>query len=135
MIWKKFIKKFFNIQYFNKIVSIKQAIIVRMDLKMGKGKIASQVGHACVIGAENVRKTHPNWFNEWWINQKKIVLKVKDDVELSQIQNEAIKFNLPCFKIVDAGMTQINPNTTTCLSIGPAPENDIDMITSKLKLL
>ncbi|MBP2624341.1 MAG: aminoacyl-tRNA hydrolase [Nitrosopumilaceae archaeon] len=106
-----------------------------MDLNMSKGKIASQVGHACVVGAENVRKTHPNWFTEWWNNQKKIVLKVKDNIELHNIENEAVKLNLPCFKIVDAGMTQINPNTTTCLSIGPAPENEIDVITSKLKLL
>ena len=43
---------------------------------MGKGKIAAQVGHACVLGVEHVRKSHPEWFSEWWaIGQEKVVLK------------------------------------------------------------
>ena len=41
---------------------IKQVIVVRTDLEMGKGKIAAQVGHACVLGAEHVRKSHPEWY-------------------------------------------------------------------------
>ena len=47
-------------------MTIKQVIVVRNDLDMGKGKIAAQVGHACVLGAEHVRKSNPEWFSEWW---------------------------------------------------------------------
>ena len=55
------------------MAGIKQVIVVRTDLDMGKGKIAAQVGHACVLGAEHVRKSNPEWFSQWWEGQEKIV--------------------------------------------------------------
>lgn len=117
------------------MVSIKQVIVVRNDLGMGKGKIAAQVGHACVLGAENVRKSHPNWFEKWWGGQAKIVLKVNSHKELDKVKMDAISLNLPWSEVTDAGHTQIAPGTVTCISIGPAPEDLIDKITSELKLL
>lgn len=113
----------------------KQAIIVRTDLGMGKGKIASQVGHACVLGAEHVRKSHPEWFSKWWTGQEKIVVKVSGIKELQNIKRHAIDLDLPWSEVTDAGHTQIAPGTTTCISIGPAPENLIDKVTGELKLL
>jgi len=114
---------------------MKQVIIVRTDLDMGKGKIAAQVGHACVLGAEHVRKSHPEWFSEWWDGQAKIVLKVSGLKELQDIKRAAIELNLPWSEVTDAGHTQIAPGTTTCISIGPAPENRVDKVTKDLKLL
>lgn len=117
------------------MVSIKQVIVVRNDLGMGKGKIAAQVGHACVLGAEHVRKSHPAWFEKWWGGQAKIVLKVNDNRELDQVKRAAIELDLPWSEVTDAGHTQIAPGTVTCISIGPAPEDLIDKITRDLKLL
>ncbi len=65
---------------------IKQVIVVRTDLDMGKGKIAAQVGHASVLGAEHVRKSHPEWFKEWWTGQEKVVVKVSGIKELQEIK-------------------------------------------------
>lgn len=115
--------------------SIKQVIIVRTDLGMGKGKIAAQVGHACVLGAEHVRKSNPDWFREWWTGQEKVVVKVESLKELEEIKKGAISLGLPWSEVTDAGHTQIAPGTTTCISIGPAPEDLIDKITGNLKLL
>ena len=114
---------------------IKQVIAVRTDLGMGKGKIAAQVGHACVMGAEHVRKSHPEWWSEWWTGQEKVVVKVSGIKELQEVKRHAIDLNLPWSEISDAGHTQLAPGTTTCISIGPAPENLIDKITGDLKLL
>ena len=114
---------------------IKQVIAVRTDLDMGKGKIAAQVGHACVLGAEHVRKSHPEWYREWWGGQEKVVVKVSGTKELQEVKRVAIELNLPWSEVSDAGHTQLAPGTTTFISIGPDPENLIDIITRDLKLL
>ncbi len=115
---------------------IKQVVIVRVDLGMGKGKIAAQTGHACVLGAEHVRKSHPDWFDAWQrTGQQKVVLKVSGIKDLQDIKHGAIDLGLPWSEVADAGRTQIAPGTITCISVGPAPENLIDKITGKLKLL
>jgi PTH2 family peptidyl-tRNA hydrolase len=130
------IQKFFIMLIFPIFMGeIKQVIVVRTDLEMGKGKIAAQVGHACVLGAEHVRKSHPEWFEEWWYGQEKVVVKVSGIKELQEVKRHAIDLNLPWSEVSDAGHTQLAPGTTTCISIGPAPENLIDKVTGDLKLL
>ncbi|MCH7968518.1 MAG: peptidyl-tRNA hydrolase [Thaumarchaeota archaeon] len=115
--------------------NMKQIIAIRTDLDMGKGKIAAQVGHACVLGAENVRKSHPDWFKEWWDGQEKVVVKVSSLKELKEIKEHAISLNIPWSEVTDAGHTQIEPGTTTCISLGPAPQDLVDKVTGNLKLL
>lgn len=116
--------------------SFKQVIVVRRDLGMGTGKIASQVGHACVLGAEDVRKSRKEWFDQWeYSGQEKVVLKVTSLSELEDIKKHAISIGLPWNEVTDAGHTQIEPGTVTCISLGPAPEEIIDKVTKNLKLL
>lgn len=112
---------------------MKQAIIVRKDLKMGKGKIASQVSHASIASYLKAKKSD----KEKWIKtgMKKIVLKVSDLKELKKIHKLAKKDKLPYEIIRDKGLTQIRAGSITALGIGPAGDKKIDKITSKLKLL
>ncbi len=114
----------------------KQVIVFRMDLKMGKGKIAAQAGHAAVSAAEEARKRHREWWDEWLFEgQRKIAVKVKDEKELSELESQAKDLGLPNALIVDRGLTQIPEGTVTCLGIGPAPEGLVDKLTGKLKLM
>ncbi|MDD5111983.1 MAG: peptidyl-tRNA hydrolase Pth2 [Candidatus Altiarchaeota archaeon] len=109
----------------------KQAIIVRADLKLGKGKLAAQVAHAAVTAADKSQ-----YKNEWLAGgQKKTVLKCSGEKELLELLQQARSAGLPVALIEDAGLTQIPPGTKTCVGIGPAPENRIDAITGRLKLL
>jgi PTH2 family peptidyl-tRNA hydrolase len=115
---------------------IKQVIVVRKDLGMGTGKIAAQVGHACVLGAEHVRKSKREWYDKWKRNgQQKVVLRVSSLSELDKVKRDAISYDLPWSEVTDAGHTQIEPGTVTCISIGPAPEYVVDKVTKELKLL
>ncbi len=114
---------------------MKQAIIFRTDLKLGKGKLAAHAAHAALVGYQIVMSKNPMLVGRWMIEgQKKIVLKVKDEKELKTLYKE-IKSHVPAELISDAGLTQIKPGTITCLVIGPWEEKEIDRYTKKLKLL
>jgi peptidyl-tRNA hydrolase, PTH2 family len=111
----------------------KQAILVRTDLKMSKGKLAAQVAHASVEAVLNSSKLKVTpWKN---IGMKKIILKVEDQKELIKYQRLAKNEKLVASLIKDAGRTELKPGTITCLGIGPDKEDKIDKITSKLKIL
>jgi len=114
----------------------KQVIAVRTDLKMSKGKLAAQVGHAAVSAAEEARKRRSEWWQTWLTEgQCKVAVKVKNLAELLELQREAIQMKLPHSLITDRGLTQLPPSTVTCLGIGPAPSIEVDKITGKLPLL
>ena len=114
----------------------KQAVVIRTDLKMGKGKIAAQASHAAVSAAEEARKHHKAWWEAWLDEgQRKVVVKVKSEAELLQLKQQAGRMRVPCALIYDRGLTQLPPDTLTCLGIGPAPNDEVDKITGKLPLL
>ncbi len=111
----------------------KQIIIVRNDLKMGKGKIAAQCAHASVSVLDKAKKTVVDAWKE--SGQKKVVLKVKDLEELMKIKKECSSAKIPTSLITDAGLTQLEPGTITVMAIGPDEEKRINKITGHLKIL
>jgi PTH2 family peptidyl-tRNA hydrolase len=114
----------------------KQVIIFRSDLKLSKGKLAVQAGHAAISAAEEARKRHRDWWESWiFEGQRKIAVKVKDETELSELESAADDLGLPHALIVDRGLTEIPEGTVTCLGIGPAPAEKMDRLTGKLPLL
>ena len=115
---------------------IKQAIIIRSDLQMGKGKTAAQAAHASLMSYFQAEKQDPGIAKEWLdTGEKKIVLKVSDEESLVKLYN-AYKFKkIPCALVTDAGLTEIPPGSKTALGIGPWKSEEIDLFTKQLKLL
>jgi PTH2 family peptidyl-tRNA hydrolase len=98
---------------------------------MGAGKVAVQIGHASVIAYRTSINEAEQWFEE---GQKKIVLKVPDEQTLLDIENRAKLAGVRVNRVVDFGLTQIAPNTLTCIAVGIDEDNKINEITKGLQL-
>jgi len=111
----------------------KQVIAVRADLKMSKGKLASQVAHASLAGWKLAK---PGLRKAWEAEgTRKIVVEVKNEAELLSLERKVKKARLPAFLVSDRGLTEVPPGTLTCLGIGPARAEKLDRLTSSLRLL
>jgi PTH2 family peptidyl-tRNA hydrolase len=120
----------------NEGFAFKQVIVVRTDLKMGKGKLAAQVGHAAVSAAEEARRKYPEWWQAWMEEgQCKVAVKATNLPDLLALQKRTAQMKLPYSLITDRGLTQLPPDTVTCLGVGPAPSVQVDKITGDLPLL
>lgn len=140
----------------------KQVLVWRTDLrningqKVRTGKICAQLAHAsmkAILDSGKIVKTNPHEedyslsiditpeFNpalNAWITGKftKVCVRVDSEQELLDIYNKAEEAGLICALITDAGLTEFNGvPTITCCAIGPGYPEDIDPITSHLKLL
>ena len=113
-------------------VDMKQAIVARADLGMGKGKLAAQVAHASLSAYQDASpKTTRAWQGE---GQKKVVLKGESEGQLFELADKAEREGLPNAIIRDAGHTQLEPGTVTALAVGPGDEDAIDRVTGELSL-
>ncbi|MFN4046170.1 MAG: peptidyl-tRNA hydrolase Pth2 [Acidilobaceae archaeon] len=117
----------------------KQAIVLRRDIEMGKGKAAAQAAHASVEAVITIIKSSNREWREWlekWLSegQIKVVLRAESEEELLKIYVEASGAGLPTSIIRDAGKTQLPPGTLTAIAIGPAPSEAVDKIVGHLKL-
>ncbi|TRZ03562.1 hypothetical protein DNTS_013481 [Danionella cerebrum] len=111
--------------YFNKLENeeegdedfmYKMVFVVNMELSMGVGKVAAQVGHAAVGLA------------------KKIVLQGTNMAHLLELQALAMSLSLPTKLVQDAGLTQVEPGACTVLAI-MGEEEMVNNVTGSLKLL
>lgn len=92
-------------------------ILVNEDIKISKGKLAGQVGHAVssflwhkyIIPLRDGFNVEP--LDEYMVSQKKIILKCPESklLELEEQGNITIR---------DKGLTELEPNTLTCINMG-----------------
>jgi PTH2 family peptidyl-tRNA hydrolase len=137
----------------------KQMIVMRRDLKMRKGKIAAQSGHACVeavlmaLAREDrlgqVRVTpgdewvylddegsEPTPLSDWFeAGVAKVCVYVDSEEELLSIAEQGRERGFVVALVRDAGLTEFHGETTyTCLAFEPLRAADIDPITGDLPL-
>lgn len=120
---------------------VKMTLVVRQNLKMGKGKAAAQCSHATLalykkMTNPNSSSYNPEMIQRWEIlnGQAKITLQVPDAEEMDMLFAQAISLGVNCYIVHDAGRTQIPSGSATVLGLGPAPKAVLDQITGHLKL-
>ena len=132
-------------------------IVMRRDLKMRKGKIAAQAGHACIDAIlmalskegrlndfettndgialrDTDKSTTPlsDWFK---YGCAKICVYVDSEEELMNIADKAKEKDIIAAVITDAGMTEFHGvPTKTCLALEPLPTDVADELTGNLPL-
>ncbi|KAJ6361531.1 hypothetical protein OIU78_002043 [Salix suchowensis] len=115
---------------------LKMVFVVRQDLKMGAGKIASQCAHAATGMYAELIYSHRILLRQWeQSGQPKIVVTCKNQQEMNKIREAAENFGLPTFVVADAGRTQVSAGSKTVLAVGPGPKESVDSVTGKLRLL
>ncbi|XP_012528404.1 peptidyl-tRNA hydrolase 2, mitochondrial [Monomorium pharaonis] len=123
-----------DVVYTDKRDNYKLILVIRTDLKMGKGKVAAQCSHAAVAAYKAARK-HPKILRAWEESgQAKITLKVDSEAALQEIAKEAKTTGLLSNIVQDAGHTQIAAGSKTVCAVGPGPTKLIDQVTGHLKL-
>ncbi|KAL0843200.1 hypothetical protein Bca101_016445 [Brassica carinata] len=138
----------------------KMVLVVRNDLKMGKGKIAAQCSHATLGLYKKLVRRAPKALTCWEeCSQPKVVVKIETEDEMLELQllvmlvqlnllgfagERAKSLMLPTHITIDAGRTQIAPSEFSCPSnpldsrtvmaiLGPVQV--VDEVTGGLKLL
>ncbi len=126
-------------------------LVFREDLKMTKGKVAAQAGHAVQLVIEKLRDTcgpesvlprdsdrvFEDWGNfvQWKLNSyTKVAVKVPDWSAFTELCAD-LHFDEVTYAVVtDEGRTNVAPGSVTCLAIAPMPRDVAVKYVGKLKL-
>jgi PTH2 family peptidyl-tRNA hydrolase len=133
-------------------LDLRQMLVIRHDLKMRKGKLCAQAGHAPLMmladtpgagfrtNAQGVREfvvpDVDGTLEAWMLSgQKKVSVYVTSDEEMQDLHRRAEAAGLRCTQVVDAGHTEFKGQPTrTVLSIGPHPKDAVTPFTGDLPL-
>lgn len=131
---------------------LKQIFLINTDLKMDKGKIAVQCCHGETLymdrilehviqhraKSDDIYVRYNKWRQATEYDQigmmKKVVLKSTKD-EIINYTWKLKNLGIWAYPIFDKGLTQVEPNSLTCLVIEPLEEEQCNTLFGNLKLL
>lgn len=124
---------------------VKQVIVVRIDLKIRKGKMVASGSHASLgsfFEAQRIAKNDVimhDTLRQWLDDRnefRKIVCGVSSEEELVNLYEQVRDANLPAYLVEDLGLTEFNGiRTKTAACFGPCEDWIIDSFTKGLPLL
>ena len=101
---------------------LKMYILVNKDVKIGKGKLAGQVGHAVNVYIYNIMKNgseiEKHLLDKYMSGEIKKIIVYDTQENLEEFEKDGY------ISIRDKGYTELDPNTLTCVNYGIVYEND-----------
>ncbi len=130
---------------------VKQVLVVRKDLKMRKGKIGAQCGHAAMkalldrcgrtIDGDGRRVVRFEYGPDspWalWLERgsAKVCVYVESEASLMDVYDRALGAGIPAALVVDSGRTEFGGvPTRTVVAVGPHWADEVDLVTGELPL-
>lgn len=103
---------------------------------MSVGKIAAQCSHAAIGIFKRIQSSSPTVLQRWEnCGHKKVVVSIDNERVMAELEKAALHANLPTYRVIDAGRTELEPGTCTVLAIA-GPDYSLDEIKlNQLKLL
>lgn len=111
-------------------------LVTRRDLKISRGKLAAQCGHAAVECALKAKRETPRSLETWRDNgARKVVVEAPSIEALKRLFGEAQAAGIVAYMVRDAGHTEIPAGTVTVVGLGPGPRRSIDALTGGFSLV
>jgi len=109
-----------NVDALQKLGKNTVGIVVRKDIRMGKGKFCAQAAHALVTLLEQNKL-------KWNFHSEPVeIWLLSSEERLLSLYHEARRLKLGCSLIRDAGKTQLQPGTFTAVGLGVLNEVTFD---------
>lgn len=122
--------------------TLRMYAIVRNDLGMLSGKMASQAGHAFVGVFYDALQSSPSLIADYTVEHPKspgtkICLQADSLDAITRAHEEAKRRGIPAFLVVDSGCSNFfaGQPIVTALGLGPAKRRDIKKIVGRFQLL
>jgi len=125
--------------YFGKVGPCKLALVVNDFYRMDKARIATHCSRATILAYEGClsplrphasgRAPLAAWEAQ---GEPKVVLRAKSTPEMVQLEKSAAKHSVPCVRCLGK---DISGDAVTVLAVGPAPSDQVDLVTGHLRLL
>ena len=90
-------------------------ILVNKDIKIGRGKLAGQVGHAVnvyIYNMMNGNEQQRDLIEEYMTGEIKKIILYDTQENLERLEQQGLT------SIRDKGYTQLDPDTLTCVNLG-----------------
>ena len=111
-------------------------LAVRTDIRMSRGKLATQAGHAYSwLTVEALKSNEATMAAYLSASTPKISVKAKNEQALRRVEAECKTAGIPCYLVVDAGRTELNGPTATVCAFGPAYRSKLPKFLQGLQLL